>query len=302
MIEGRRRSPNRSSRARAFAWVAIAYVVALAVAGLVLELLAAQTPLARVAAADAAATVVVFAFSVAFDNSSFYDPYWSVAPIAIVGWLALGPGAGHADLGRRILVTALVALWGTRLTWNWARGWSGLDHEDWRYVNLRRANGRAYWLVSFVGIHFFPTVLVFLGCVPLVSALVDAEAPLGPLDAVAAIVILGATALEAIADEQLRAFRLQKANDGKVCAVGLWAWSRHPNYLGEIGVWVGAALFGVAVAAPAWSVSGAVAMVALFVGISIPMIEKRAAERRQAWAEYRARTSMLLPWPPKRPG
>ena len=284
---------------RAFAWIVISYVAALLVAALVLRALPGHAPLVRVAAADAAATCVVFAFSVAFDNSSFYDAYWSVAPIAIAGWLAAEPGAAHANPARRVLVVALVTLWGVRLTWNWARGWAGLRHEDWRYVNLRRTTGRAYWPVSFLGLHFFPTVLVFLGCLPLAAALVDGDAPLGPLDALAAAVTLGATVLEAAADEQLRAFRSQKAREGDVCDVGLWAWSRHPNYLGEIGIWVGVGLFGLAAGAPSWAAIGVVAMIALFVGISIPMIEKRSAERRPAWAAYRARTSMLLPWPPR---
>jgi steroid 5-alpha reductase family enzyme len=279
-------------------WVVLAYVIALGAALATAHLLADHAPLVAVGAADVVATVVVFGFSVAFDNSSFYDPYWSVAPIAIAGGLAV-QGTG-ADGARRALVVALVTLWGARLTWNWARGWDGLRHEDWRYVDLRKKSGRAYWLVSFLGIHFFPTVLVFLGCLPLFAVLGTSARPLGPVDALAALVTLGATALEAIADEQLRAFRKAKTTDGAICDVGLWAWSRHPNYLGEIGVWVGVALFGAAAGAPAWTWCGAGAMVFLFTVVSIPMIERRSRARRPDWPAYVRRTSMLMLWPPRR--
>ncbi len=281
-------------------WVVLSYVVALGAALATAHVLAGHAPIVVVGAADVVATIVVFGFSVAFDNSSFYDPYWSVAPIAIAGGLAV-QGSG-AELGRRVLVVALLGLWGVRLTWNWARGWGGLRHEDWRYVDLRKKNGRAYWVVSFLGIHFFPTVLVFLGCLPLFTALGTSARPLGPLDAVAALVLLGATVLEAVADEQLRAFRRNKTTDGAICDVGLWAWSRHPNYLGEIGVWVGVALFGFAAGdgsiARTWG--GAAAMIFLFTVVSIPMIERRSRERRPAWGDYVRRTSMLLLWPPRR--
>ncbi|MEM7677129.1 MAG: DUF1295 domain-containing protein, partial [Myxococcota bacterium] len=82
---------------------------------------------------------------------------------------------------------------------------------------------------------------------------------------------------------------------------GLWAWSRHPNYFGEISVWFGLLFFGVASGAfETWMVAGVVAMVFLFVVISIPMMEKRQLSTKPAYADYQRRTSMLIPWPPSR--
>lgn len=284
-----------------FLIVGFAYVLAYVVASTLIRVLPGVHPLWAIAAADAAATVVVFVFSRAFDNSSVYDPYWSVAPVAIAAWLALGPGGERGLDARQVLVLVLVTLYGVRLTFNWARGWKGLTHEDWRYANFRKTTGHLYWVVSFLGIHFFPTVMVYLGILPLHAALVSGATPLNALDVVAAAVTLGAILIEAIADEQLSNYRRAKKEDGDICDVGLWAYSRHPNYFGEISFWLGLFLFGLAAGGPWWTGVGFVAMVVLFAGASIPMAEKRSLARRPHYAEHQRRVSMLIPWPPKKP-
>lgn len=282
-----------------FAIVGFAYVIAILVASTVLKLLPGLHPLLGLAAADAAATVTVFVFSRAFDNTSVYDPYWSVAPPLIALWLVLVPGGGQFD-ARQVLVLALTSAYGLRLTFNWARGWAGLQHEDWRYADFRQKTGKAYWLVSFWALHFFPTVMVFLGLLPLHGALSAGAAPFGVLDVVAGLVTAAAIVIEAVADEQLRNFRRAKREDGDICNVGLWSWSRHPNYFGELSFWLGLFLFGLAGGAPLWTGVGVVAMVALFVGASIPMAEKRSIARRPHYAEHQKRVSMLIPLPPRK--
>lgn len=283
-----------------FAVVGFAYVIAHVVAFAVAQASAGQHPLAVIAAADVAATVAIFVFSRAFNNSSVYDPYWSVIPASIAFWLVFVPGAAAAVTLRQAVVLALVSFYAVRLTLNWARGWTGLTHEDWRYVDFRNKTGKLYWLVSFWALHFFPTVMVYLGILPLHEALVTAPNGFGALDVVATLVTFGAVVIETVADEQLRTFRRAKRADGDICNVGLWAWSRHPNYFGEISFWVGLWLFGLAAGAPWWSAAGVVAMIALFVGASIPMAEKRSLARRPQYAEHQKRVSMLIPLPPKK--
>jgi steroid 5-alpha reductase family enzyme len=279
--------------------VLVAYFVALVVAVQVGHGLMGAGPLHAAFWADVAATVVVFLFSVLYRNSSFYDAYWSVAPIAIVMFWCAVANEGVPS-SRQALVSLLVFVWGVRLTWNWARAWEGLHHEDWRYVMLAQKTGPAYWPVSFAGIHMMPTLVVFAGCLPLWPALAVGTEPLGWLDALAFVVTLGAIAVEALADQQLRAYRLEPHTQGDFLRSGLWAWTRHPNYLGEIGFWWGLALFGLA-ADPgfAWNVAGAIAITLLFRFISLPMIEGRMQERRPEFAAWVARTSLLLPRPPQ---
>jgi len=259
----------------------------------------ASHPLAVAFVADLAGTLAIFAWSFAYRNSSFYDAYWSVAPLPIgLYWMAAGSGAVGA---RQALVLLLIAAWGARLTWNWARGWQGIGHEDWRYVDLRKKTGGAYWLVSLVGLHLIPTLWVFGGLLPVHAAVGVPGRALGPLDALALLVTAGAVALEAAADVQLHRFRASGRPPGEFLRTGLWAWSRHPNYLGEMGFWWGLWLFGVA-AAPGlwWTVVGPAAITLMFRFVSLPMVETRMLERRPDYAAHTQTTSLVIPWPPRR--
>lgn len=246
--------------------------------------------------ADIVATLVVFGFSFSFKNSSLYDPYWSVQPVVIAAFWWWWPSESDPDNLRRIVATVLLTLWAVRLTANFLYGWRGLSQEDWRYVDLQKKNGRAYWLVSLTGIHLFPTVLVYAGCIPLMAALNTGERPWNVLDILATVVTIAAIALETIADWQLHQFVRLNRVPGKTLETGLWAYSRHPNYLGEILLWWGIALYGLAAGGPWWIFSGALAITILFVFISIPLIEERSFERRPGYADYCHRVPALVPF------
>ena len=294
---------SSTSLSRAFLWVILAYVAALAAAFLTAYLFrdAGWHPLVLVGVADVVGTIVIFIFSVFFRNSSFYDPYWSVAPIVIAGYFAWA-GWGIGEPARILLLVALVCFWGIRLTYNWARGWQGLHHEDWRYVDFQRTTGKLYWLVSFFGIHLFPTILVFLGCMALYPAMIESGRPFNGLDILAALVTFGAVLIEAIADEQLRRFRLDPNREpGSTLTSGLWRYSRHPNYFGEVMFWWGLFFFALAADPTAlWTIVGALSITLLFFFISIPMIDKRMLERRANYGEVMRRIPRMIPWFPKK--
>jgi steroid 5-alpha reductase family enzyme len=248
--------------------------------------------------ADVVATVVVFVASALLTNASLYDPYWSVAPPVIAAaWVA---SAGAST--RAVVVLVLITLWGVRLTANWATGWRGLDHEDWRYGDLRESpnGGLPFWAVNLLGIQLMPTLLVFLGLLSVWPA-IDGGNAFGVLDAVACVVTLVAIATEATADLQLRAFTRDPGHRGAIADTGLWAWSRHPNYLGQIGFWWGLWLFGLA-ADPSWwwTVVGPLAMVGLFAFVSIPLMDARSLRRRPGYAEHMAAVGALIPRRPRR--
>ena len=285
-----------SSRGRDLAWIIAGYLVATLVAVFVASRLGAEPLWRSLLAADLAATLVIFGFSMAFDNSSFYDAYWSVAPMVLAPALALGEGASGAPFTRRLIVCALVFAWGARLTWNWARGWEGFKHEDWRYVEQRKSTGKLYWLVSLFGLHLMPTGLVFAACLPLFPALHDGTAPLGPLDVLGVVVAVGSILVEALADEQLLAFRKRMHPPGTVLAEGLWSRSRHPNYVGELSFWWGVVAFGMAADPHGWAfAAGALSITALFIFISVPLLDKRSLARRPGYAEHMARVPALFP-------
>ena len=270
------------------------YLLALGIAVGVVEVSGVEHPLAQLGLGTLAATLVVFLASLLANNSSLYDPYWSLQPPAIaVFYLVSLPDAPDA---RALVVGLLVFLYSLRLTSNFYRDWPGLTHEDFRYRDFRARSGPWYWLVSLFGIHLFPTLMVYLGCLSLYGIMGDAAGPLVWLDAVAALVTLGAIVLAFVADEQLRAFRREGDNRGKSIRRGLWVYSRHPNYLGEIATWWGLFLFALAAGRQWWWTGvGALAITLMFVFVSVPMMERRACATREGYAEYRASTPMLLP-------
>lgn len=289
------------SRGRSLALITAAYVLAIAVAAawLVWGPRTGRLWLDTLIA-DVLATLVVFVFSRVYRNSSFYDAYWSVIPPLLFGyWWWQGPLT--AESLRGWLVGLVMVYWAVRLTANWARGFPGLHHEDWRYPILRDGAGRFEFLADLFGIHLFPTLQVFVGMLPVYIAVTRPGDGWVWLTWLAFAVGMAAVTLELVADAQMRRF-VAEGKSGAVMDRGLWAWSRHPNYLGEVGFWFSLALFGIA-ASPSdawWLLIGVVVMVAMFLGASIPMMEKRSLERRPQYQQVIDRVPRLVPRPPRK--
>jgi steroid 5-alpha reductase family enzyme len=292
------------SKGRALALVTVAYVVALAAAaGWLLAGPSTGRLWLDTLIADVIGTVVVFVFSRAYRNSSFYDAYWSVIPpLLFAYWWWQGPiGTTGPGALRCWLLAAVIGYWAVRLTGNWAYGFAGLHHEDWRYPLLRDGAGRWEFAVDFFAIHLFPTLQVFVGMVPVYVAVTTPGSGVLWLTWVAAVVGVAAVTLELAADTQMHRF-VKARRPGAVMDQGLWSWSRHPNYFGEINFWLSLALFGIA-AAPShwwWLLVGVAVMVAMFLGASIPLMEKRSLERRPQYADVVDRVSRLVPRPPRK--
>lgn len=252
--------------------------------------------------ADLIATLVVFVASRVLHNSSCYDPYWSVLPPFLVGfWLLAASDVAGVDDGRSVLLVVVVLVWAVRLTGNWLYDWPGLHHEDFRYPGVRASAGRFELLADLVGIHLVPTLIVFLGLVPAYAVLARPGDPVNWLDGVATVVGVGAAVLQLVADAQMRAF-IRTRQPGQAMESGLWAWSRHPNYFGEVAFWWSLALFGIAGAPDDWwwLVVGGVAMTVMFQAASIPMMEKRSLQRRPTYQDIIDRVPRLVPRPPRR--
>lgn len=280
--------------------VTLAYAVAIAVATAWLAWGPSWSLWLDALVADVLATLVIFGFSRLHHNSSFYDAYWSVAPPLLAAYWWWAGGLGVDDV-RAWLVMVVIVVWAIRLTGNWVYGWTGLDHEDWRYPILRERAGNAEAVADLFGIHLFPTAQVFIGMLPAYVALTRVGDDVGWLDWVALAVGLGAALLELVADTQMHRF-VRERQPGQVMDQGLWGWSRHPNYLGELGFWTSLALFGLATSPGDWwwIFIGVAVMLAMFLGASIPMMEQRSLERRPGYQDVIDRVPKLLPRPPRR--
>lgn len=282
-------------RAPSFGFVAITYAVAISAAWQAFHT-DGVSPLVALALGFAAATGVTYAATLLTDNGSVFDAWWSaLPPVAALWFQSLAPGEGATP--RQVAVHAVVWFWAVRLTANWARGWQGLGHEDWRYADLTAKAPLPRWAVQLLAVQGFPTSMVTIGCLALYPALALGDGAMRALDWCALGVGLASVALELAADEQMHAFALTK-RPGDLMDRGLWRLSRHPNYLGEIGFWTSLFLFAVSARADyAWTAIGPVAMTAMFVLASIPMLDARSRERRPGYAAYALRTPALIPWP-----
>ncbi len=237
--------------------------------------------------ADIAATVFVFIFSLIFKNASVYDPYWSVQPPVIITAFAIYYGVNL--MGALLLVA--VWFWAIRLTANWAYTFHGLSYEDWRYVMLKEKTKRFYPIINFAGIHLVPTLVVY-GCVlPVVFALVYGF-KITAYGVIFCIFAIASATMQGIADHQLHRFKRKRK--GGFIRTGLWKYSRHPNYLGEILQWWGIGLAVASISGMWLLLIGAVCNTLLFFTVSIPLADGRQS-KKEGWETYKHQTRMLLP-------
>lgn len=280
-------------------FILIIYALATTVGVLLFHAMPDWSLVLRVLLADVAATLVIFFMSLILDNASLYDPYWSVQPPIIL--VLVITHLGIAMTFPILILLFAIFVWAIRLTWNWAKGWEGFDHQDWRYTMLREKAPKVYLLTNLFGIQLMPTVLVFL---QLISAILvfqmDPALNLGYV--LGAIIIVSSAVLQYVADGQMHAFKQREKGKRTCIDEGLWRISRHPNYFGEVMVWWGLYLmYASAVKTIDWLIIAPLLMTGLFVFISIPMMEKKILSSRPEYKHYQAKVSMLIPWFRKEP-
>ncbi len=216
----------KENRVLSFIIIAIIYVLSILVGILTYRSLKFDWWL-NLLIADVVATVFTFIFSLIFKNASVYDPYWSVQPIVIV--FAFLFSNKITLLGG--LTAFAILVWGVRLTANWAYTFKNLNSEDWRYVMLKEKTGVFYPIINLVGIHLVPTIVVYLCTLPVVVIILESVA-ISPLSLVFVVLILLSVTLQLVADFEMHKFR--KNRTSAFIRVGVWKYSRHPNYLAEI--------------------------------------------------------------------
>lgn len=242
--------------------------------------------------------LLLWAAGIAKRNFSYVDIGWAanfVLLAAIYGLL------GDGDPQRRAVIAAMFALWGSRLAIHLARRVLG-EPEEGRYVALRAEWGaKGHLNLRFLAFFQFQAVLNVVLALALLIACLDPEPRFGPLELAGVAVWCAGLFGESLADAQLRAFKRDPANRGRVCDVGLWGWSRHPNYFFEWLIWIGYALF--ALASPwGWiALSAPLLMLHFLVNVTgIRATEEQALRSRgEAYRRYQQTTSAFVPWPPK---
>ena len=286
------------TRKSSFAFVTVTYILAIVALVVTFEAFP-DRPMLAMLVGMLSATGVTFAASL-IGNGSVFDAYWSVIPPVVFLLLLEQGGVGWTPLN--ISLGVVLFAWGVRLTFNWARGWTGFPHEDWRYPKLYQESPLPTWLTMLLAVEAAPTLFIWLGSLPMVAATSSETVGLGWLGWLALTVGLAATLIELIADEQMWRFA-QTKQPGDLMDRGLWRYSRHPNYFGELLLWLSVWLFALAAdPGSGWTGIGLAAMIGLFVFISIPLLEARSLDRRPGFDAYARRTSVLVPWFPRQEG
>ena len=274
--------------------VTILYIVSIAVGIVVFQLLDNLSPILRLLFADLAAMMFIYIMSLILNNASLYDAYWSVIP-PIFLTLAFVSLNKPLDLPYFLILFSLY-FWGIRLTVNWAKGWHGFKEVDWRYLMIRDKAPKVYFLTSFSAIQLFPTLIVFVQLLVGLK-LIELGASINVVFMIGFLMIIAATIIQYKADEQMRAFRDSHKDEKKCIDEGLWRLSRHPNYFAEITVWWGLYVMYLSSARQLdFYILAPIAMTALFVFISIPMMEKKILKTRPEYKMYQEKVSMIIPF------
>ncbi len=236
--------------------------------------------------------------SIGLKNVSIVDLFWGLG-FVVLGWFYFSRGEGLD--ARKILVTALVTLWGLRLSgyllWrNYGKG------EDFRYQQFRKDYGeQRYWWISFFQVFLLQGLLMWLISAPLLGAQFYSDSSgLGLLDAAGLLLWIIGILFEAGGDYQLARFKANPENKGKVLDTGFWRYTRHPNYFGDVSVWWGYAFFSIA-AGSYLPALGSLLMTALIIKVSgVALLEKTLKNSKPQYEAYIRKTSAFIPWFPKK--
>jgi steroid 5-alpha reductase family enzyme len=248
--------------------------------------------------AAAALQLILWLVSLRTRNAGIVDVGWAGAFTICAAIFVAMRGAPLEQCGP---LAIMVAAWSLRLTFYLiARGAAGARSEEGRYAELRKRWSPNADRAFFV---FFQAQALLVGvlCIAIVLPFV-APADGAAFRVAGAAVFAIALAGEATADAQLRAFKRDPANKGKVCDVGLWSWSRHPNYFFECCIWIAYAIYALpcAYAYLAW-LGPAIIIGSIFGVTGISPTENQALRSKgDAYRAYQARVSRFIPLPPKR--
>lgn len=251
-------------------------------------------------------------------NNSQMDKLWSILPIAYT-WIIAAFGEFR---WRLVIIAVIVTLWGVRLTYNFAKKgayslkfWTGEEDYRWGYLRKQKAfSNKFVWAIFDLGfISIFQNALV-LGITLPALVIMNSNAPLGAIDIVAGVLMFVALVYEVIADRQQNKFQVKKyeyLNQGMKLeelpepynrgfnVSGLWARSRHPNYIGEQLIWVGLYLFVIGCGMTHyvvfnWSIVGVMLLILVFVGSST-MAENISIKKYKEYSDYQRQVFKYLP-------
>jgi len=230
---------------------------------------------------------------------------WHRNDVADVAWgfgfllVAVTSMLLHGVSARPLLITILVAVWGIRLSL-YVHFRNRNKPEDFRYRKWREEWGSSFYIRSYLQVFILQSILLVLISTPVIYVSSVQNPPLGYTDVVGALVWTIGFFFESVGDYQLRRFMRDPMNKGRIMTSGLWRFTRHPNYFGEVAMWWGIFLIALSVPGGWWTIIGPATITFLILKVSgIPMLEAKY-QGNPEFAAYQRRTSSFFPLPPRR--
>lgn len=247
--------------------------------------------------------VILWIISIRIRDVSFIDAFWAYG-------MAIMASASFKQLNNpgslAYLIWALTALWGIRLGTHLFLRWrkEGMDPRYQKIIGKAiDKQGMSFAKAAFLKAWALQIPLLFMVCLPAQLGILLADAmPIGPVAIAGAAIALVGIGFETIGDMQLKAFRSNHENKGKVLDTGLWKYTRHPNYFGDFCAWWGIWLVALQAGWPVWIA----AVGPLFLSFTLmkwsgaPLLEKSLRKNRPDYVDYIQRTSGFFPMPPKK--
>ena len=240
--------------------------------------------------------MLTFAVAQIQKNNGLIDIAWGLG-FVLSSWMSFLVGQPRGPVP--MIISLCVTVWGLRLTWHLARRNLGKP-EDFRYADMRRTwNPSTFHIRMFVQIYLLQLILSFVINLTAIVSNIENQGKWGMLAAAGLALWLAGFVFESVGDRQLRQFRSQPANKGKLITTGLWKYSRHPNYFGEATQWWGIYIMAVSAGSGYWLVASPLVITLFLLFVSgVPLLEKKYAGRPD-WEEYKKKTSKFFPLPPQ---
>lgn len=235
-----------------------------------------------------------FVLSLIKKRNDVADVAWGLG-FMLIAWSSFFLSA--AFTWRAVLVSILVSIWGLRLAWHIYTRNQGKP-EDYRYLAWRKEWGKYFYPRSFVQVYLLQGTFLLIIALPVLLINKSSGRALGFLDLLGVAFWLLGFYFESVADAQLAQFLKNPANKGSLMQSGLWAYSRHPNYFGEVTLWWGLWLIALAVPHGWLGIIGPITISFLILKVSgIPLLEK-SMEKYPEFVEYKQRVNAFIPLPP----
>jgi steroid 5-alpha reductase family enzyme len=231
--------------------------------------------------------------SIFLKNVSIVDLFWGFG-FVVAGWLYFYYSSGYEP--RKILLMVFVTIWGLRLSIYLA--WRNIGKgEDFRYRQFRNKYGARYWWISYFQTFILQGTLMWLISAPILGAQFNTpNSSLNIFDILGIVCWIIGIIFEAGGDYQLRKFKSNPDNKGKVLDTGLWRYTRHPNYFGDASVWWGYGFLSIA-SGGYLPMIGSFLMTALIIKVSgVALLEKSLKNSKPQYQDYIKKTSPFIPW------